>query len=1776
MNHFTCSDIAAIDLEIHPVTNALLAIGASLNGNALRLTATGNEAATKLSPQDPLAQLKELDQFCAKATFLLGHNFILHDRRWLQENAPDLNLLRLPVIDTLVLATLAFPTHPYHKLYKGYKLAPSAMNDPLRDSECALSFFAEERQRLAADPFLPIYRHFLSRSEEFAGCAMALADLTNPAGNSSGSTIPPADEFFHPDGLLREERWRQAFAGKLCEQTVSRLPGLVASADGPSLAMAFAWLAHADEKSRLAPWVVHQFGQAVTFLREVRDINVCGACAFCREYHDPTAALRQYFGFDTFRPISEEPPVTQKEVVEAILGGEDLLVVLSTGGGKSLCYQLPGRMLAKRRNLLTLVISPLQSLMKDQVDSMRARGISDVGAVNGMQTMLERLETIEGISLGQINILFAAPEQMRNENFCRVLQQRELGLLVIDEAHCLSKWGHDFRPDYLYICKFLRNVLGSNQAFPPVACFTATAKKDVITEICTFFRTEAGKELRLIQGGLERPNLHFFVSVIELRDKRQRILEILHTNLGETTEGAGLIFTATRKKAEELAEFLTQSGIPADFFHAGLPAETKHLVQQRFLDNSLRVITATNAFGMGVDKPDIRVVIHADVPGSLENYLQEAGRAGRDRRDAECHLLFCQSDLEDQFSLSSRSRITFADLVGIFRGIKHLAQPRRRPPGRPSSSAAGDAENRDKPRLPPVVKTTGEILRDDEADVETFDRTDDTADTKVKIALSWLEKLQCLERTWNRTSVIQARPRLPNLEESLERMRQLALPGTTRTDWGKLLSFLYQAKDNDLFNTDALSDLLGREGEAIQKTFRDMRSAGLVDCNVLYSALITHLTGTPRDAKVRWDRAKRLELGFRHLLNEIEPGDDNSVNLHIRGITTLLKTQTKTPNAIQEDLGIILHRWQSDGSVTYNPRGFEMMQVRFLRTRRELNEVSQQRLQAADRVLRHLLLQVKSRGADIRVGFSQNEIEPLLADLGLEPGSEKTARSVRNALLTLHETKVITLQNGLTVFRPALTIQLQTQDPPKSKDCEDLAGYFDEKTAQIHVMGKYAQFGQTEIRDAHRLVNDYFQLDRDAFSNRYFRGETWKLEIPTGEESLDRILGQNHGDDPTFALSPEQRAIVQENRPCNIMILAGPGSGKTKTLVHRAAWLIRVKRVPWGSVLIVAFNRSTVLEIRHRLKRLLGRDARRVHVQTYHGLALRIAGRSLAVSPEERRSKDFETVMAGAVREANMILEGLKGRDRDELTGGMLGKLQYVLVDEYQDVNTDQYRMISLLARKDEPEAAHKINLLAVGDDDQNIYTWNGADVRFLRQFTADYQAETHHLLTNYRSTPEIVQRTAAFVAHLPDRMKAASGMVSARAGLLPQQREGVRFLAAPSADAAFPAITAEIRLLLERGFRLHEIAVLSRLNEDMLTLRSLAEEAGFPTTILRKPQISVLRLREIRRFLERLKTAAANEPPPEMVAGLIQEVRGEFTNPDNPWEVLIDSVIEQYFEETAHPLLADCFHFFMDTVREFRQGETRREGFLSLATMHAAKGLEFPAVIVLLDGIQTSPEDTRLAYVAMTRAREALSVVSSAPQKEAAKNLGKREDWLKLPPLAPTAVSPASPGSPASPVSPPSPAAPSSPGSPASPPVSPRRARSVRRQVYEMGPPDVKLSWPASHAGRQIIDTIARIQVGSRGHLIPYQEEFRILYEGVPVVCTSKAGSSRLRKFAGMTPVDVVCYAILTRSRADEQPDFQPYARHDEWEYPLFQITFAPQPHPVMNGAVSRKSHAG
>ena len=342
----------------------------------------------------------------------------------------------------------------------------------------------------------------------------------------------------------------------------------------------------------------------------------------------PEELLKRFFGYDTFRR-------GQRELIGEILNGRDVLGIMPTGAGKSICYQIPALML----NGLTIVISPLISLMRDQVASLRENGIP-AAFLNSSMDDLSYRETLSAIFGGEVRILYAAPERLETESFLRIARELPIAMVTVDEAHCVSQWGQDFRPSYLKILDFLQLI----PRRPIVSAFTATATREVADDIVRILGLQEPFQMTT---GFDRENLYFEVQ--RPQNKFNYLMNILKTHKGVST----IVYCQTRKLVEHVAEQLNENGISAARYHAGLSDEERTQSQEDFLYDRVNVITATNAFGMGIDKSNVGLVVHFNMPRSLESYYQEAGRAGRDGSRADCILLYAPGDVQTHYYMSA-------------------------------------------------------------------------------------------------------------------------------------------------------------------------------------------------------------------------------------------------------------------------------------------------------------------------------------------------------------------------------------------------------------------------------------------------------------------------------------------------------------------------------------------------------------------------------------------------------------------------------------------------------------------------------------------------------------------------------------------------------------------------------------------------------------------------------------------------------------------------------------------------------------------------------------------------------------------------------------------------------------------------------------------------------------------------------------------------------------------------------------------------------------------
>ena len=1616
------------DLECGEDGN-IFALGALL-GKHTPLTARNSEQVRQ--------QMPVFRDWVESADYLCGHNIITHD-------LPQLEQLHGPegyekkVVDTLYLSPIAYPSSPYHHLTKEDKLVRESRNDPVQDSRSCkqlLDDICVRLQELKAED-LALYAY-----------AFRLADLPGMASLFQNLLVAKGEEPI-PLSEVSNEHLLELFTKQNSEHCCVESLEVIEGGDGPLvLAYIHAWLQSAVGSSSIPYWVCHHIPQIRPYLRKLR-AEPCQSpdCNYCRKTHSPTEALKKYFGFPSFRPIPEVRSQPNKSLQEAIVStsmkGESLLGILPTGGGKSLCFQIPALHRYDATGALSIVISPLQSLMRDQVENLKNRGgIQHTAALYGLLTPVERKYCLRDIRLGHIGLLYVSPEQLRSAAFKKAIECREIAYWIFDEAHCLSKWGHDFRVDYLYASKFIKKLSEQqNIEPPPVTCVTATAKEDVKQELIEHFRSILRQELQLLDGGTERSNLNYRVEAVEGSDKAQRVRDLLEEFYGTVPEeddeaiynsfvtscidkGAIVIFAATRKRVMEIYEWLSKLNWPVLPFHGGLKNEktigdsgeeaglTKKDVLEQFLTaKTVPIIVATNAFGMGVDKPDIRKVIHADATGSLENYLQEAGRAGRDGKAAECILLYEPQDLETQFSMNHMSQLDLRDMQKIWGAVYSTK------PDQDGTITVSSDEIRER------IGSGFNLLGDGE----------ELNDTQAKTAVNILEDQQFLERTENRARVFEARLLVSNLHEAREKIAHARVPVDVQKLWVAVVRCFLDEREDEKVQVHHLAALdemglmyerLNAHGERVRSlttlVFRTLNSmakpeVALLKKDLLYSALVK-----PQKAFQCMDVLENHEQAILKETEEAFPDQDGKLRVSIKRQNEIL-LRHDVPSDPQK-VKRVFYFLSRDGEWLGNDRtqmtctesnGY--LNIYFQKGIEVFREQSLLRLQVAREVLKVIASKeaIALDGAEGLFEFSEEELLITLKEvIGGERKYLNLEEVLQYVLLWLHENEVISLQQGRALITSAMTINLINEGKRNDRKrrfnkehFEAQALHYKDRQLQVHIVGEYANQAIRKGEQAHlQFIRDYFEMDRTAFVKKYFTTKEQRtvLQLATGIDSYNKIV-------ESLDKNQVQKEVVMSDGPQNDMVLAGPGSGKTMVIAHRCAWLLRVRRVHRASIIVLCFNRHAAIELRRRIWRLVGKDAAGVIIQTFHGLALRLLGRTMAQvdTDEDSHGLKFDEIIPEAIR----LLEGESEEadiDAELSRQRILGNLSHILVDEYQDIDPTAYKFVSLLAGKSAQESENRLKILAVGDDDQSIYQFAGANVEYIRRYQEDYANEinskfpkpvaVHHMVENYRSTKNIIAAGNAIIANNQDRMKTAHPIKidvlrshDPAGGILedldPVAKGKVHVLTTKDRLEQAYACVEEVRRYLEISERHspEQCCIVARTNAELVPIRIALDRAKIPCSIVGSQAVpNLTRVREVYEWLEYLKKNSGTLLSGEATFKQLRKQLGsDFLK--LPVGRILEQVGAEFYSETNQNevLCEDILDFFYDALFEYRRRGIIGSGVI-LSTAHKVKGLEFENVVIL-DGqwsentrnLVELEEARRLYYVAVTRGKRSLTLFS-------------------------------------------------------------------------------------------------------------------------------------------------------------------------------------------------------
>ncbi len=1442
----------------------------------------------------------DFDAFVSKCDTVCGHNIINHDMKY--------TLLRgnPTIVDTLFLSPLLFPKKPYHHLVKDDKLQVDELNNPVNDSMKARDLLNDEvaAWNQLTESRKETYYYLLNQTQEFGGFFKYIGYSPNVSWLSS---------------LFSTKRdWERQivkeYEGKLCSHADF---DTLANQYPIELAYCLAVIGADDIFSITPAWVIRNYPKVVNVMNMLCNTS-CGDCEYCHQRLDAHYGLKEFFGYDEFRIFDGVP--MQQQAVESAIRGESLLTIFPTGGGKSLTFQLPALMAGRNTHGLTVVISPLQSLMKDQVDNLAARGISDAVTINGLLDPIERATAIEQVADGTANLLYIAPEMLRSKTIERLLIGRNVVRFVVDEAHCFSAWGHDFRVDYLYIGEFIRQLQEKKQLEQPIAvsCFTATAKQKVISDICDYFRAKLNLELKVFAANAERKNLRYSVLHADTADEKYNLLRSLI--LGHNCPS--IVYVSRTRRTYELAQHLVNDGIRALPFNGKMEAAEKVKNQNAFMSGEAKVIVATSAFGMGVDKKDVGLVVHYNISDSLENYVQEAGRAGRDpQMQADCFVLFADSDLDKHFILLNQTKLSISEIQQVWKAIKDLTA------------------KRDKVSCSPLDIARQAGWGDEIGDIET----------RVKAAIAALEDAGFIQRGSNSPHIFATSIAVKNMDEARrklmisplfdEQSREEAARiikslisarataegrGAERLRVGELSSGMAESR------VDYLADILGMNKATVIRNINLMRQDGLLaDSRDMQAWITKSATVRNLDAMLRLEQfllqrfSERLWAGdetsgmesrrfsYKELNEEAQKAGMTYSN--VKRLRMLLHFMTLKGYIYKQEhsnTGYVNVRLQSSREATKNRFERRMDISRFI-----VDSLSAQKDDSKDMTL------VNFSVVELLQQFIASRQETMFAE-----NEKPTITDIEEALLYLSKTELMKIEGGFLVIYNTMQIgRLVASRTRYGKEQYRLLDeFYKQRIRQIHIVGEYANLMVRDYNAALRFVNDYFTMDFRKFINQYFKEERRaQIDLNITPAKYKKLFGE---------LSNRQREIIDDKESKYIVVAAGPGSGKTRVLVHKLASLLLLEDVKHEQLLMLTFSRAAATEFKKRLIELVGNAAHYVDIKTFHSYSFDLVGKQGSLD----EAKDVVRLAAEMIE--NGEVEALK-----------IAK-SVLVIDEAQDMGKDDFRLVQALMRQNE-----EMRVIAVGDDDQNIYGFRGSDSRYMLSLVKQEGAKLYEMTDNYRSSKAVVDCANRYVQRIPGRMKHTS--IKSATG---EDGKVMTLKSLPDAIIRVEGSTA----------------ILTRTNEETMQVAYELEQRGLRATVAQSMGgFRFGNLAEVRYFLKQL---GRND---------------DVTIAKDKWNEAKQRTLETYASSTCINIMQHFFSDFEITHQSYYRSDLREyifesniEDFIAaddksvfVSTIHKAKGREFNTVYLLSpipDGRDMN--DMRAYYVGLTRAKRNLYLVTN------------------------------------------------------------------------------------------------------------------------------------------------------------------------------------------------------
>ena len=1453
--------------------------------------------------------------FLRGTEFVCGHNVLAHDMKYVGNAMKSAGIASTNVIDTLCLSPLMFPLKPYHKLLKDDKLQTDELSNPLNDSQKAKELFDSECTAFNAidEDLKEIYCSLLENTAEF-GAFFRYAAYHSRSVRESGSVTlfmrSLQNMFRQGNSAETADKIKRRFRDAIC--TNADIAGMVRKYP-IALAYCLALIDALDKspsvKSVTPPWVLHNYPEVEQLMFRLRNSPCLEGCPFCNKAFDIHAGLREWFGFGSFREYGGVP--LQEQAVRAAVENKSLLAVFPTGGGKSLTFQLPALMAGRHTGGLTVVISPLQSLMKDQVDNLEKKGITDAVTINGLLDPIERSKAVERVEDGSASLLYISPESLRSKSIERLLLGRKIVRFVIDEAHCFSSWGQDFRVDYLYIAEFIRNLQHKKHLSEsiPVSCFTATAKVKVIEDISSYFRRELSLELMHFTASASRRNLHYTVLPEENEEEKYRALR----RLIEERDCPSIVYVTRTRKAEELAKRLADDGFMARAFHGKMDADKKTANQNSFMTGETRIMVATSAFGMGVDKSDVGLVVHYQISDSLENYVQEAGRAGRDEHiEADCYVLFNEEDLSGHFILLNQTKLTIKEIQQVWKAVKDITKTR----SKVSNSALE------------IARKAG--WDDGVADIET----------RVKTAIASLEQAGYLRRGQNIPKIFATGILVRTAREAIDRIDSSdRFDGKEKIQAIRIIKSLISSRsikkaqgEEAESRVDYISDHLGISKENVIRIINLLREEKIL----ADSKDLTAYIGKDDTQNKSRNTVRKFNDTELFLAEQILSG--NSL-VDLKELNALAETSGHSSVDL-ERMKTILNFWAVKNWIKKHYRDKNHLDVSSL-VPKDLFVKRIRTRQALAAYITDYLYEHSETGARRYVEFSVLELKESYENSIFS--SQVTADEVEDALFYLSRIGAISIEGGFMVIYNALSIERLEKDNHiryKVEDYQKLSEFYKNKMQQIHIVGEYAKKMLEDYDAALKFVEDYFSLNYPDFLNRYFNGRKDEISVNMTPAKFRRIFGE---------LSLSQLSVVKDRDSRCIVVAAGPGSGKTRVLVHKLASLLLMEDVKHEQLLMLTFSRAAATEFRQRLHDLIGNAVSFVEIRTFHSYCFDLLGKIGSI--EESKSivrTAVEKILAGEV-------------DASRITKTVL------VIDEAQDMDADEYRLVRVLMEKNED-----MRVIAVGDDDQNIYAFRGSSPEYMEELLRTDGARKYELVENFRSRNNLVLFANKFAESITHRIKTFP--------IVPVKKEDgkIEIISYLGSNFDEPLINDILSKELSGT-----TAVLTKDNEEALVISGILQRKGYPAQLIRSNSgFWLSKLSEIRYFMTCLdfwnndtvvpwekwlaaKTRLKTDFARSRLLGTCLDILDDFESvcPDSsdaPGEKVI------YKTDFAIFLKESSFEDFVRSSTDT----------VTVSTMHKVKGMEFDNVFMMLDNfICTDDYKRRQLYVALTRARNNLYI---------------------------------------------------------------------------------------------------------------------------------------------------------------------------------------------------------